>query len=54
MGILLQAIRRKPMYMADWIEKLDDFLKMSDNEILTYAGKISHQQATQKAIEEYE
>jgi len=50
----LQAIRRKPMYMADWIEKLDDFLKMSDNEILTHAGKISHQQAAQKAIEEYE
>ncbi|WP_094551381.1 virulence RhuM family protein [Petroclostridium xylanilyticum] len=50
----LQAIRRKPMYMADWIEKLDDFLKMSDSEILTHAGKISHQQATQKAIEEYE
>lgn len=50
----LQAMRRKPMYMADWIEKLDDFLKMSDSEILTHAGKISHQQATQKAIEEYE
>ncbi|GAX89430.1 virulence RhuM family protein [Effusibacillus lacus] len=50
----LQAMRRKPMYMVDWIEKLDDFLKMSDNEILTHAGKISHQQATQKAIEEYE
>ncbi|WP_028988377.1 virulence RhuM family protein [Thermicanus aegyptius] len=50
----LQAMRRKPMYMADWIEKLDDFLKMSDNEILTHAGKISHQQAAQKAIAEYE
>jgi hypothetical protein len=50
----LQAMRRKPMYMADWVKKLDEFLKMSDNEILTHAGKISHQQATQKAIEEYE
>jgi hypothetical protein len=50
----LQAIRRKPMYMADWVKKLDEFLKMSDNEILTHAGRISHQQATQKAIEEYE
>jgi len=50
----LQAMRRKPMYMADWVSKLDEFLKMSDSEILTHAGKISHQQATQKAIEEYE
>jgi len=50
----LQAMRRKPMYMADWVSKLDEFLKMSDSEILTHAGKISHQQASQKAIEEYE
>lgn len=50
----LQAMRRKPMYMVDWVKKLDEFLKMSDNEILTHAGRISHQQATQKAIEEYE
>lgn len=50
----LQAMRRKPMYMADWIEKLDEFLKMSDSEILTHAGKISRQQAAQKATEEYE
>ena len=50
----LQAIRRKPMYMVDWIRKLDDFLKMSDNEIMTHAGKISHRDATQKAIMEYE
>jgi hypothetical protein len=42
------------MYMVDWVKKLDEFLKMSDNEILTHAGRISHQQATQKAIEEYE
>ncbi|MFX0561163.1 RhuM family protein [Tepidibacillus infernus] len=40
--------------MADWVSKLDEFLKMSDSEILTHVGKISHQQATQKAIEEYE
>ncbi len=42
------------MYMADWVKKLDEFLKMSDNEILTHAGRISHQQATQKVIGEYD
>ena len=50
----LQAIRRKPMYMNDWIAKLDDFIKMSDSEILTHAGKISHVEAEQKALLEYE
>jgi len=50
----LQALRKRPMYMADWIRKLDDFIKMSDNEILTHAGKISHIEASQKAILEYE
>ena len=50
----LQALRKRPMYMADWIKKLDDFIKMSDNEILTHAGKISRIEATQKAILEYE
>lgn len=50
----LQAIRKKPMYMADWIKKLDDFLQMSDNEILTHVGKISHMEASQKAALEYE
>ena len=50
----LQALRKRPMYMADWIKKLDDFIKISDNEILTHAGKISRIEATQKAILEYE
>jgi hypothetical protein len=50
----LQALRKKPMYMKDWIEKLDDFLKMTDNEILTHAGKISHKMAKEKAELEYE
>lgn len=35
----LQALNRKPMHMADWISKLDDFLKLSDREILTHAGR---------------
>jgi len=50
----LQAQNRKPMYMADWITKLDDFLKLSEREILTHAGRISHEIATVKAEAEYE
>lgn len=50
----LQAVTRKPMYMADWIAKLDDFIRISDREILTHAGKISHETARLKAEAEYE
>ncbi|AEI35232.1 virulence RhuM family protein [Francisella salina] len=49
----LQALNQKPMYMADWISKLDDFLKMTGNSILEDAGKISHKMATEKANKEY-
>ena len=49
----LQALNRKPMYMRDWITKLDDFLKISDRDILTHAGKISRDEAIQKAHSEY-
>ncbi|MDO9493973.1 MAG: virulence RhuM family protein [Acetobacterium sp.] len=50
----LQAIRQKPMYMKDWIAKQDDFIKMSGSELLSNAGKISHDQAKIKAELEYE
>ena len=50
----LQALNRKPMYMKDWVERLDDFLRMTGNEILKNAGTISHKQALKKANEEYE
>ncbi len=50
----LQAMRRKPMTMADWIAKLDDFIRISDREILTHAGRISHETARLKAEAEYE
>lgn len=50
----LQALNRKPMYMCGWIEKLDDFLKLSGRDILTHAGKISHDKALEKAHIEYE
>jgi hypothetical protein len=50
----LQALTRKPMYIADWIRKLDDFIRIGDREILTHAGKISHEVAKLKAEAEYE
>jgi len=50
----LQALNRKPMYMQDWIAKLDDFLRISDRNILTHAGTMSHEQAIEKARLEYE
>ena len=50
----LQALSRKPMYMADWIAKLDDFLKISDRDILSHAGKVSHREALANAHAEYE
>jgi hypothetical protein len=49
----LQAFSRKPMYMKDWIAKLDDFLRISDRDILTHTGKVSHQIALDKAKAEY-
>ncbi len=42
------------MYMQDWITKLDDFLRLSERNILAHAGKISHEQAMEKAYDEYE
>src|SRR3546814_3779444 len=49
----LQALSRKPMYMQDWIARLDDFLRMTGNEVLAHAGTISHEQAVEKAEAEY-
>lgn len=50
----IQALSRNPMYMRDWIEKLDDFLKLSGRDILKHAGAISHDKALGKAHAEYE
>jgi hypothetical protein len=50
----LQALSRRPMYMADWISKLDDFLRLSERKILQNAGKISHGDAVAKAELEYD
>lgn len=49
----LQAKSHTPMYMKDWIEKLDDFLKLSGKELLTHAGTISAEVAKMKANTEY-
>ena len=50
----LQAQSRKPMHMADWIKKLDDFLKFNERNILTHAGKVSNQLAEAHATREFE
>jgi len=49
-----QAMRKIPMHMKDWIEKLNGFLKLNDREILMHASKISHKLATEMAESEYE
>ena len=48
------AQQRTPMYMKDWIARLDAILQLNGRELLTHAGKISHEMALQKSGEEYE
>jgi len=50
----LQATNGRLMKMHDWIQKLDDFLRISEKELLTSAGKVSHKKAVEKAKIEYE
>ncbi|MBX3372504.1 MAG: virulence RhuM family protein [Phycisphaeraceae bacterium] len=50
----LQALNRRPMRMQDWIEKLDDFLRLSERQILTHAGRVSHDAALARASDEFE
>lgn len=50
----IQAMNQTPMYMKDWITRLDDFLKMTGKNILDNAGTISHKVAMQKAHNQYE
>jgi hypothetical protein len=49
----LRALQRKVMNMRDWITKLDEFLKLSEHDLLDHAGKISAEQAKTKAEMEY-
>lgn len=50
----MQARKKKPMHMADWVHKLDDFLKLNEKEILKTAGTVSKETAESKAGVEYE
>lgn len=49
----VQALNHEPMYMKDWLETIDDYLKLTRREILTRKGQISHKQAIEKAHKEY-
>ena len=48
------AQQRTPMYMDDWIRRLDTILQLNGRELLSHAGKISHEMALQKSEMEYE
>ncbi|NLW33261.1 MAG: virulence RhuM family protein [Fibrobacter sp.] len=50
----MQAVRNRPMYMKDWSEKLNAFLKFNEYEILTHNGKVSHEVAVALAQKEYD
>ncbi|MGF7138550.1 hypothetical protein FHS86_000844 [Roseimarinus sediminis] len=47
------AQQQTPMYMKDWIQRLDAIVQLNGRELLTHAGKISHQQALNKSADEY-
>ena len=49
-----QAMRRIPISMQDWLDKLHGFLSLNDRDILIHAGKISHELALQKAETQYD
>lgn len=48
------ALQNTPMYMKDWIARLDGILQLNGRELLTHAGKISHQMALDKSEVEFE
>ena len=50
----VHALNQKPMYMKDWLETIDDYLKMTRRDILTTSGHVSHKQAIEKAHAEYD
>ncbi len=49
----IQAIKKRPMYMIDYVNQLDAVLSSTGENLLEGAGKVSHQQAMDKAQEEY-
>ena len=50
----VHALNKEPMYMKDWLETIDDYMKMTRRDILTTKGKVTHKQALEKAHSEYE
>jgi hypothetical protein len=48
------AQQQTPMYMNDWIKRLDGLLELNGRELLTHAGKISHDMALEKSSTEFE
>lgn len=50
----VHALNQEPMYMKDWLETIDDYLKMTRRDILANSGKVSHRQALEKAHAEYD
>ena len=50
----MQALEQIPMKMTEWIEKLDDLMKLSGRQLLVGNGSITHEEAKQKAIAEFE
>ncbi len=50
----INALDRRVMKMQDWINELDDFLKLTRKDILNHKGIVSHEQALKKAHEEYD
>ena len=50
----IQALNQIPMYVKDWVARLDDFLRLTGKDILTHAGRICHKEAVERAREEYE
>lgn len=48
------AQQQTPMYMKDWAERLDSILQLNGRELLSHAGKITHQMALDKSTQEFE
>jgi len=49
----IQAMKRKPMYMSDYIKQLDSILSATGEKVLTNAGSVSHKEAMDKAKKEF-
>jgi len=48
------SLQHIPMYMKDWIQRLDVIIQLNGRELLTHAGEISHEMALEKAALEYD